>query len=84
MRQEIDRRIQEKEEEFENTRKNQQRALDSMQVRTSLAAKPKPIFSYWMHNFLYLSINNFVGISGGREQRKARSTPSQEEVGDGH
>merc|ERR1712055_958527 len=31
VRQEIDRRIQEKEEEFDNTRKNHQRALDSMQ-----------------------------------------------------
>merc|ERR1712190_41112 len=30
VRQEIDRRIQEKEEEFENTRKNHQRAMDSM------------------------------------------------------
>merc|ERR1711963_239439 len=30
VRQEIDRKIQEKEEEFENTRKNHQRALDSM------------------------------------------------------
>jgi len=32
VRQEIDRRIQEKEEEFENSRKNHQRALDSMQA----------------------------------------------------
>merc|ERR1711951_247074 len=30
VRQEIDRKIQEKEEEFENTRKNHQRAMDSM------------------------------------------------------
>ncbi len=30
--QDIERRLQEKEEEFENTRKNFQRALDSMQV----------------------------------------------------
>merc|ERR1712038_1441645 len=30
VRQEIDRRIQEKEEEFENTRKNHQRAMDSL------------------------------------------------------
>merc|ERR1712080_383451 len=32
VRQEIDRRIAEKEEEFENTRKNHQRAMDSMQA----------------------------------------------------
>ena len=31
-KQEIERRLQEKEEEFENTRKNFARALDSMQV----------------------------------------------------
>merc|ERR1711972_716481 len=31
VRQEIDRRIAEKEEEFENTRKNHQRAMDSLQ-----------------------------------------------------
>merc|ERR1712227_44496 len=31
-RQEIDRKIQEKEEEFDNTRKNHQRAMDSMQA----------------------------------------------------
>lgn len=33
IRSEIEKRIQEKEEEFENTRKNHQRAMDSMQVR---------------------------------------------------
>merc|ERR1711899_469451 len=32
VRQEIDRKIQEKEEEFDNTRKNHQRAMDSMQA----------------------------------------------------
>merc|ERR1712234_10253 len=32
VRQEIDRRIQEKEEEFDNTRKNHARAMDSMQA----------------------------------------------------
>ena len=32
VRQEIDRRIQEKEEEFEHSRKNHQRALESMQA----------------------------------------------------
>merc|ERR1712024_371884 len=32
VRQEIDRRIQEKEEEFDNTRKNHQRAMDSLQA----------------------------------------------------
>ncbi len=41
MRQEIDRRIQEKEEEFENTRKNQQRALDSMQASLEAESKGK-------------------------------------------
>lgn len=39
VRQEIDRRIQEKEEEFENTRKNHQRALDSMQASLEAEAK---------------------------------------------
>ena len=33
IRSEIEKRIQEKEEEFENTRKNHQRALESMQVK---------------------------------------------------
>jgi myosin heavy chain 6/7 len=33
VRSEIEKRIHEKEEEFENTRKNHQRALESMQVR---------------------------------------------------
>merc|ERR1711863_130617 len=32
VRQEIDRKIQEKEEEFDNTRKNHQRAMDSLQA----------------------------------------------------
>ena len=32
VRQEIERRIHEKEEEFENTRRNHQRALESMQA----------------------------------------------------
>ncbi|GLH07675.1 Myosin heavy chain 95F [Gryllus bimaculatus] len=41
VRQEIDRRIQEKEEEFENTRKNHQRALDSMQASLEAEAKGK-------------------------------------------
>ena len=41
MRQEIDRRIQEKEEEFENTRKNHQRAIDSMQASLEAEAKGK-------------------------------------------
>jgi len=39
VRQEIDRRIQEKEEEFENTRKTHQRAIDSLQ--SSLEAEAK-------------------------------------------
>ena len=39
VKQEIDRRIQEKEEEFENTRKNYQRTIDSMQA--SLEAEVK-------------------------------------------
>ena len=33
VRSDIEKRIQEKEEEFENTRKNHQRALESMQVK---------------------------------------------------
>jgi myosin heavy subunit len=41
VRQEIDRRIQEKEEEFENTRKNHQRAIDSMQASLEAEAKGK-------------------------------------------
>ena len=32
IRSEIEKRLQEKEEDFENTRKNHQRAIDSMQV----------------------------------------------------
>merc|ERR1711915_1007848 len=41
VRQEIDRRIQEKEEEFENTRKCHQRALDSLQSSLEAEAKGK-------------------------------------------
>ncbi|XP_076459067.1 myosin heavy chain, striated muscle-like isoform X1 [Babylonia areolata] len=41
VRSEIDRRIQDKEEEFENTRRNHQRALDSMQASLEAEAKGK-------------------------------------------
>ncbi|XP_042212114.1 myosin heavy chain, muscle-like isoform X2 [Homarus americanus] len=41
VRQEIDRRIQEKEEEFDNTRKCHQRAIDSMQASLEAEAKSK-------------------------------------------
>ncbi|KAK7113251.1 hypothetical protein V1264_012571 [Littorina saxatilis] len=41
VRSEIDRRIQEKEEEFENTRRNHQRALDSMQASLEAESKGK-------------------------------------------
>merc|ERR1712226_1820885 len=41
VRQEIDRKIQEKEEEFDNTRKNHQRAMDSMQASLEAEARAK-------------------------------------------
>ncbi|CAG2223441.1 MYH6_7 [Mytilus edulis] len=41
IRTEIDRRIHEKEEEFENTRRNHQRALESMQISLDAEAKGK-------------------------------------------
>ncbi|CAD6189768.1 unnamed protein product [Caenorhabditis auriculariae] len=41
IRSEIEKRIQEKEEEFENTRKNHQRALESMQASLETEAKGK-------------------------------------------
>merc|ERR1712110_369365 len=41
VRQEIDRKIQEKEEEFENTRKNHQRAMDSMQASLEAECRAK-------------------------------------------
>merc|ERR1712156_174662 len=41
VRQEIDRKIQEKCEEFENTRKNHQRAMDSMQASLEAEARAK-------------------------------------------
>ncbi|XP_047497307.1 myosin heavy chain, muscle-like [Penaeus chinensis] len=41
VRQEIDRRVQEKEEEFENTRKCHQRAIDSLQASLEVEAKGK-------------------------------------------
>merc|ERR1711992_143824 len=41
VRQEIDRRIQEKEEEFDHSRKNHQRALDSMQASLEAEARAK-------------------------------------------
>merc|ERR1711970_1591677 len=41
VRQEIDRRIQEKEEEFDNTRKNHGRAMDSMQASLEAESKGK-------------------------------------------
>ena len=41
VRQEIDRRIHEKEEEFENTRRNHQRALESMQASLDAEVRAK-------------------------------------------
>ena len=41
IRQDIDRRLAEKDEEFENTRKNHQRALDSMQASLEAEARGK-------------------------------------------
>ncbi len=41
VRQEIDRRIHEKEEEFENTRRNHQRALESMQASLEAEGRSK-------------------------------------------
>merc|ERR1711935_473734 len=41
VRQEIDRKIQEKEEEFDNTRKNHQRAMDSMQASLEAEGRAK-------------------------------------------
>uniref|UniRef100_A0A0N5B084 Myosin motor domain-containing protein n=1 Tax=Syphacia muris TaxID=451379 RepID=A0A0N5B084_9BILA len=41
IRAEIEKRIQEKEEEFENTRRNHQRALESMQATLSMETKAK-------------------------------------------
>merc|ERR1712039_618685 len=41
VRQEIDRKIQEKEEEFDNTRKNHQRAMDSLQASLEAEARAK-------------------------------------------
>merc|ERR1712038_1355614 len=41
VQQEIDRKIHEKEEEFENTRKNHQRAMDSMQASLEAEARAK-------------------------------------------
>lgn len=41
VRQEIDRRIQEKEEEFEHTRKNHQRGVESLQASLEAEARGK-------------------------------------------
>ena len=41
VRQEIDRRIQEKEEEFDHSKKNHARALDSMQASLEAEARAK-------------------------------------------
>merc|ERR1711878_16456 len=41
VRQEIDRKIHEKEEEFENTRKNHQRAMDSLQASLEAESRAK-------------------------------------------
>ena len=41
VRQEIDRRIHEKEEEFQNTRRNHQRALESMQASLEAETRSK-------------------------------------------
>ncbi len=41
VRQEIDRRVHEKEEEFENTRRNHQRALESMQASLEAEGRSK-------------------------------------------
>lgn len=50
VRQEIDRRLQEKEEEFDHSKKNHQRALDSMQA--SLEAEAR-LSSFEPCNVLY-------------------------------
>merc|ERR1711972_432992 len=41
VRQEIDRKIHEKEEEFDNTRKNHQRAMDSLQASLEAESRAK-------------------------------------------
>merc|ERR1712179_122361 len=41
VRQEIDRKIQEKEEEFDNTRKNHMRAMDSLQASLEAESRAK-------------------------------------------
>jgi hypothetical protein len=41
VRQDIDKRIHEKEEEFENTRRNHQRALESMQASLEAESRSK-------------------------------------------
>ena len=47
MKQEIERRLQEKEEEFEATKKNYQRTIDSLQVSLLLLNGIKLFYSCW-------------------------------------
>ena len=61
VRQEIDRRLQEKDEEFEATKKNYQRTIDSLQVTANL-------------NFNLRIL--LPGQSGGGNEREARGNES--------
>ena len=67
VRQEIDRRIQEKEEEFEHSRKNHQRALESMQAslsRTTLLPREKAARTTeaGMHGQHFFALGQFIAL----------------------
>lgn len=68
IRSEIEKRIQEKEEEFENTRKNHQRAMESMQGNILKVNGGYNMFSF----------------PGSRNSWKGRTLACEEEAGVGY
>ncbi len=71
VRQEIDRRIHEKEEEFENTRRNHQRSIESMQASLEAETRAKlealkqvsylfKIFKYFTFLFRKRNLNQIL------------------------
>jgi hypothetical protein len=74
VRQEIDRRIHDKEDEFENTRRNHARAIESMQASLDAESKSKAealkqvinsknlFLSFWIFSFRKRNLNQILMI----------------------
>ena len=71
VRSDIEKRIQEKEEEFENTRKTHQRQIDSLQVTHSRVNE-------------HVRNTKFVGLAGDGGQVEVRTSACEEDARVGH